>query len=247
MGDIAAPGSDYRAWKSWSADAFGKVDQVEGRYLQAELRAAGADLGAVLTVLEIGFGNGAFAAWARARGWRYSGTELDPELVARALAAGMDAHHAGDPIASIAPGSSFDLVVAFDVLEHLGLDEIGALLDAVRARLAPGGRFIARFPSGDSPFAGAIQHGDLTHRSVIGSGMVEQLALGGGLRVLQVRAPAFPVTGMGIRRLLRRLPIVVGRALVGRVLRLLYFDNQPRVIEPNMLVVLAPVEGGRGA
>ena len=230
--------AEYRAWKSWDQDVFGHFDLVQARYFEAEFRTAGVMLDANLALLEIGFGNAALAFWAQRRGWSYSGTELDPELVVRARAAGLDAYLANIPIAQIAPGDAFDLIVIFDVLEHLSVDEIVDLLESVNKRLKRNGRLIARFPSGDSPFSGAIQRGDLTHQTAIGSGMVEQLAARTGFRVLQIRAPAFPLMGLGIRRMLRRLPVIIGRKLANRAIQLLYLDNQPRVIEPNMLVVL---------
>jgi len=235
---------DYRAWKSWDAEGFARVDTVQARYFEAEFAACGLALRPGLKLLEIGFGAASLAAWAKARDWRYSGTELDPELVLRARAMGFDAHEAGASLAAIAPEDPFDLIVAFDVLEHLTLDQIGDLLAQSRGRLGPAGLFVARFPSGDSPFSRAIQNGDVTHQTTIGSGMVEQLALAGGFEVMQIRGPVFPLTGMGLKRLVRRLPVAMARALIGSILRLAYFDNDPhRVLEPNMVVVLRPAAG----
>ena len=235
--------SEYQAWKGWKENIFGQPDPVQARYFEAEFSAAGVDNRAPISLLEIGFGNAVLATWARAIGWAYTGTELDPDLVARARAAGIDAHQAKTPIATFAPDCGYDLVVAFDVLEHLTKDEIAGLLEAVRPHLKLGGRLIARFPSGDSPFSGAIQHGDVTHKTEIGSGMIEQIAIANGYNVLQVRGPAFPLTGLGIRRMLRRAPIKGCRALIGSLCRLIYFDNRPRVIEPNILAVLQPAAG----
>ncbi len=253
MADGPRQPADYRTWKHWDAERFGQVGPVDSRYFEAEFAAAGIDLDKQVSLLEIGFGNAELAAWARARDWRYSGTELDKELVQRARAVGLDAHPADTPLAEIAPGTELDLVVAFDVLEHLSADEIIGLLGSIRTRLKPTGRLLARFPSGDSPFSRAIQHGDFTHKTTIGSGIVEQLALRTGFRVLQIRHPVFPLTGLGLRRLLRRLPITISRALVRRLCRLIYFDNRPRVVDPNMIIVLEPmpaaehVPGGRGS
>lgn len=232
--------ASYRTWKGWDELSFGRVNQVQARYFEVEFRTAGVDLGRVGSMLEIGFGDASLAAWAKARGWRYAGTELDPDLVARARDAGLDAHLAETPLAEVAGDRRFDLIVAFDVLEHLTIAEIEGLLITVRDLFAPGGRFIARFPSGDSPFSGPIQHGDLTHKSVIGSGMVQQLALAADLEVLQIRAPVLPLTGLGLVRLLRRAPVKLARAIATQACRLVFFDGQARVVEPNMLVVLRP-------
>jgi SAM-dependent methyltransferase len=61
------------------------------------------------------------------------------------------------------PAGSLDAVIAFDVLEHFGRDELIPLVDAVHRVLRPGGRWIIHVPNGESPFFGSIRYGDLTH------------------------------------------------------------------------------------
>ena len=233
----------YRAWKSWAPEGFGAVQAEDAASYELELRRSGVPMDRKLRVLELGFGNGSFASWVRSRGWPYMGTELDPELVSRARQHGVEAHQAGVvSLASIAHGRAFDLIVAFDVLEHMTIREIEQLLTELRGVLVRDGRVVARFPSGDSPFSRAIQHGDLTHQSIIGSGIITQLALQTGFRVAQVRACSLPIFGLGFRRAARRLGIRVARVLITRFVNAAFNDNQARVVEPNMLVVLTPCE-----
>lgn len=229
----------YRDWKGWRTGEFGALPVETERYYAMELDLAGVPSGPDVDVLEVGFGNGGFATHTRARGWRYTGTEIDGELVARAREAGYEVHEAASDLIGIADGRMFDLVCAFDVLEHLEADAIIDLLEQVRALLKPGGRFVARFPSGDSPFSLGMQNGDMTHRTHIGSGMVRQFCLASGLVPLQIRPPAFPVRGLGVKRGLRRALVLAGRAPVRTFFRLVFHDNQPRVIDPNMVIVLA--------
>jgi hypothetical protein len=125
------------------------------------------------------------------------------------------------------------------VLEHLTHDEIISFLGQLRDLLQPHGRIIARFPSGDSPFSLGMQNGDMTHRSHIGSGMVRQFCIATGLRAVQIRGPVLPVVGVGFMRGLRRALVRGARWLVAGFVRKVYMDNQPRVIDPNMLIVLA--------
>jgi 2-polyprenyl-3-methyl-5-hydroxy-6-metoxy-1,4-benzoquinol methylase len=58
---------------------------------------------------------------------------------------------------------SFDLITAFDVVEHFGKDEIIEVFTLVRDCLKPGGRFILQTPNASSPLAASIRYGDLTH------------------------------------------------------------------------------------
>lgn len=230
----------YRAWKGWSDSDFGKFDEALALNFRLELALAEVPLDRSLSVLEIGFGNGAFAGWVRSRGWTFVGTELDMELVARARGNGIEAYGAEADLEAVAKGRLFDLIVAFDVLEHLETQDIIGLLRACTNLLTTGGKLIARFPNGDSPFARAVQYGDVTHKSTIGSGIAVQLATQAGFRVAQLRGPAFPLRGLGIRRGLRRLGVLVVRRIVGSVVNMAFNDNRPLVIDRNIVIVLEP-------
>lgn len=58
---------------------------------------------------------------------------------------------------------TYGLITAFDILEHLTKAEALDFLEAIRNALVAGGRVILQLPNGDSPFGGAIIHGDFTH------------------------------------------------------------------------------------
>jgi len=60
----------------------------------------------------------------------------------------------------------FDLITAFDVLEHFTRDETILFLRLVHQRLKPGGYLILQMPNGDSPFAGSVFWSDLTHETL---------------------------------------------------------------------------------
>lgn len=238
MNAVAGSG-EYRDWKSWDAGSFGKLDAVSRRYLDLELSTSGVALSSASKVLEIGFGNGSFATYCKNAGSSYTATEIDPELVERAREAGVEAIVAPDDLTTALPGRRFDLIACFDVLEHLTHDQIASMLTQFRTLLAPGGRVIARFPSGDSPFSMAMYNGDITHRSWIGRGAVLQFCLATGLKAEQIRHPAFPLTGVGAKRMIRRAPIAAVRWLTRTIVRTFFFDGQPRVVDPNMVIVLS--------
>lgn len=163
-------GDEYRTWKNWQASDFGQPTRYQRHYFPAELARCGRPLPPGSCVLEIGFGNGAFLAWGRSRGWHMQGTEMNDQLVNAARDAGFDAWctETLDPL----PDARFDLVVAFDVLEHIPQVQLPAVLLAIRRVLRPGGVLLARFPNADSPFGLGNQHGDPTHVTALGSGKV---------------------------------------------------------------------------
>lgn len=85
------------------------------------------------------------------------GIELNPTLVERSPFVSDDRFRleVGD-LAEAVAGERFDLIVLHDVLEHVG--DVGAVLEAAAARLAPGGRLFVSFPPYRSPFGGHQQY-----------------------------------------------------------------------------------------
>jgi len=94
-----------------------------------------------------------------------NGVELSPSQVQ--LAQGHDCQavrqgEGGQALAEL-PDASLDLVVCFDVFEHLSHDTCAQWFAQIRRVLRPGGRLIGHVPNGLSPFAGSVYWGDLTH------------------------------------------------------------------------------------
>ena len=95
-----------------------------------------------------------------------------------------------------------------------------------------------RVPSGDSPFARAIQHGDVTHQMAIGSSIVGQLAHDYGVTVDSVRAPAFPVRGLGLSTFVRRGAVVILRKAAFALIARAFMGGGRPVLTPDMVFVL---------
>ncbi len=141
--------SAYSEWKGWSTRAeFGARMRGDDAYFSRELREVRSQVGQVGDVLEIGFGDGKFLSYARSRGWRVSGTELLPEQVVAARGAGFVVHAATE--ISGLDDASFDVVAAFDVLEHIPESDAVDFLSSLSSKLRPGGAMILRYPNADS-------------------------------------------------------------------------------------------------
>jgi SAM-dependent methyltransferase len=232
--------SGYEDWKRWEKESFGKCDVVTAVYFSAELARAGIKSCQGHRFFELGFGNGAFAGYVRDRGGEYVGAEVNAGLIERALSCGINVLEGGvkQALQEIGP-ASFDVFVTFDVLEHLDVAAIKSLVSDVKMMLKPGGIFLARVPSGDSPFGRAIFHGDLTHLTALGSSAVKQLASQSGFDVIEIASPKLPLSGVGFRRGLRRAAIVIAQKIIGLLINLIYHEGQPRVITPNLVFVLS--------
>ena len=106
------------------------------------------------SVLEVGCGPGLMLAAFKRRGWRVLGIERNEE----AAELGRRSHQVeivSTPLEALPADARFDLILMFQVLEHIG--EPVSLLCECAKRLAPGGRLIANVPnfaSWQSRFAG---------------------------------------------------------------------------------------------
>jgi SAM-dependent methyltransferase len=178
--DTAKLYAGYADWKEWQGD-FAAGDR-DARYFAGELH----DIPlAGKRVLEIGFGNGSFLAWAKAQGAEVHGTEIDTAMCERARAKGFVAHPA--PLDTlVAAGQHFDVVVAFDVFEHWEKSELIENLHHIWKLLSVDGQLLARFPNGHSPFGRVHQHGDITHKTALSKSSIEQLARVTGFDVMRV-------------------------------------------------------------
>lgn len=231
-------GHDYVAWKHWQDSAFGTCSAYDSLYFSAELRSSHLILDSETRVLEIGFGNGNFCGWVRQTTSNYVGTESNPVLIERALSAGIEAHSATLDIEQIRSGRTFDLIAIFDVLEHLEIDAILALLRSCKQALSVQGHILIRIPSGDSPFAAHLFHGDITHKTLLGSMAIRQMADMLDMQVIAIKEPAFPVFGHGLAAALRRSGVSIVRSIVTRLINAAYHGNESMVLTPNLVAVL---------
>jgi hypothetical protein len=231
----AEPGG-YRAWKGWTEDRFGQFTRHESAYFTAELREiSNRELNSP-RVLEIGFGNGAFAGWCRRQRWDWVGTEIDPVLVNRAREAGYQAEHAREGFGNLGTGASFDLIVAWDVLEHMAPGETIRFMTDAHSQLTASGALVFRVPSGDSPFSRAIQHTDPTHAQILTSHAARLLALESGFRRCTTRNARLPILVPSPTGVIRRIAVRLVDSVVHRAVKIAMRDPSA-VVAPNMIVV----------
>jgi SAM-dependent methyltransferase len=226
----------YLEWKDWRQEDFGRFSAENDKYFSHELNTV-LDPSVPPRVLELGYGNGNFLGWIRTRALECHGVEIDTELRERAksVLTGVYASVHDDALNPLL--GSFDLVVAFDVLEHIPSDMLLTVLCRVRDLLKPGGFFLARFPNGDSPFGRVFQHGDLTHVTTIGRYMASQLASASGMRLQTVRSPAFPLNLHGMRAWPKRLLIRSVHVLMERLTSFLFYGGQRVALDQNLVAI----------
>ncbi len=142
------------------------------------------------SVLEIGAGQGGFGA-RLARRWRYVGVE--PDATSAAVAAARVKPHGGAVLngttALVDDGERFDLVCAFEVLEHLE-DDVAAVADWT-SRVRDGGWLMLSVPA----HAGRMGRWDAAvgHFRRYDRSQLEALLKAAGLTAIVVTAYGFPL------------------------------------------------------
>jgi 2-polyprenyl-3-methyl-5-hydroxy-6-metoxy-1,4-benzoquinol methylase len=118
-----------------------------------------------IRILDLGCGYGPFLyACAQAGYQNQAGVDASPEQVALAARLWGGKVIQSD-IRDFLKGKNmcFDVITAFDVLEHFTKSEVLGVMDGIYNTLTPGGLFILRSPNGEGPFAGRYRYGDFTH------------------------------------------------------------------------------------
>ena len=204
----------YRQWKEWNR--LFTYSAHQSTYFTNEF--AGIELDGA-RVLEIGFGAGSFLSWAKSRGAQLTGCELIESVCAIGVESGYDTRY-GDIRHTIDPESEkFDLVVAFDVLEHIPSSDTLDFLGFILHTMNPGGLLFVRVPNGQSPFGLINQYGDITHVQVLSKGRFEQIAAALNLELVFCRNECR--VGQSKVKLLDTARFAV-RDLINRVMRSVY-------------------------
>ena len=97
----------YEDWKNWKE--FGTCSLEQDSYFDSEI---GPYLQGHDNVLEIGFGSGAFLAWAAKKELNVLGTEVNPNLIEKAAEEGYEVVNADLTEMKKTHQNFFDLIIA---------------------------------------------------------------------------------------------------------------------------------------
>ncbi len=117
--------------------------------------------------LDVGCGMGFALQGLQSLGFQdISGIDIDRSQIEAAIRRGLPAEQVVDSAAYLQHRpSNYDLVLMFDVLEHIPVSEQIPMLRAIHTALRPGGRIILQVPNANSPLAARWRYIDFTHTS----------------------------------------------------------------------------------
>lgn len=125
-----------------------------------------ADRGA--RVLDLGCGHGELLYAARQLGYVHLfGIDVSAEQVQAAHRLGITEAKECDLFTALGgqAAGSIDVVVTFDVIEHLSKPDLLSLIDEVRRVLKPSGSWLIHTVNAESPFFGRVRYGDFSHET----------------------------------------------------------------------------------
>ena len=152
----------YIDWKNWEADSFAKTSKLEEAYFNNIFKLL--KLKKSSKILEIGFGNGSFLGYAVSQKFNYDGVESNQNLVDLAIDNNFSAYTSLDKINR---ETKYDLIILFDVIEHINADAVEEFFKEMNVHLEGTGSIFLRFPNGSSPLGLGNQHGDVTHCNIV--------------------------------------------------------------------------------
>ncbi len=227
--------NEYTRWKNWAGNP--NVSLVSERY-EKEMRRAGVKSGS--TILEVGFGDGAFLDWARGKGFNVFGAEITQPCVDNARKRDHQVTIGTIDEAMKTFDRKFDAIVAFDVLEHIEKPGLVQVLTEAHSALVEGGVLVASFPNGASPFGRYYQNGDITHETALTDRMLGQLGLKTGFLVEGAYNAARPIFGRRPYLAPIKMGLAAFRAFVEIIISYVYFGSRIP-LDPVMTVVLRKV------
>lgn len=129
-------------------------------------------------IIDFGCGDGALLYFAKKAGYQnVSGYDASSEQIEIAKSLGLQEVHLKNALTAISdlPNQAANIVVSFDVIEHMTKEEVLAFAGEVHRILTPSGKWIIHTLNAESPFFGRIRYGDLTHENGFTQTAIQQL------------------------------------------------------------------------
>jgi len=190
-------------------------------------------------ILDLGCGSGDLIYFLDKKGYEYiEGVDISYQQIQLAHKLNIKNVSFGDIYGNLASkkSNSFDVVVSFDVLEHLDNDELLVLIDEVYRILKKEGRFIIHVPNADSPFFGSVRYGDITHERAFNNFSLTQLIRATGFESI-VTFEDRPII-KNFKGLIRWIVWMILSSFIRLFILVETGDLRPKYISRNILSVI---------
>ena len=227
----------YIDWKNWETDSFGKTSKLEEAYFNNIVKLL--KLKKSSKILEIGFGNGSFLGYAVSQNFNYDGVESNENLVDLAIDKNFSAYTSLDKIDS---ETKYDLIILFDVIEHINGDAVEEFFKEMNVHLEETGSIFLRFPNGSSPLGLANQHGDVTHCNIVTLPKLNYWCYNSDLKVIFYRGDIRPfIFRHNILKMPSRLIRLFFHVLTEKFIRAISSQSKG-ILSSNLEVVIKKIK-----
>ena len=225
--------NNYEDWKNWDSSEFAKLSTKDNHYFNYITKPY--NLCSKSDILEIGFGNGSFLKFANNIGCNIFGVEIIDELLFRAKENGFNVF---SDLSEISSKQKFDMVVMFDVLEHIPQDDIMDFLKRIHYLLKDKGVLLLRMPNGSSPFGLTNQYGDVTHCTVITPPKLDYWSQNLGFKILKVGGDPYLINEGKILKIPSRILRKMVYLFIERLARWVFSPQSKGFLSSNLFAVL---------
>lgn len=227
----------YIDWKNWETDSFGKTSKLEEAYFNNIVKLL--KLKKSSKILEIGFGNGAFLGYAVSQNFNYDGIESNANLVDLAIDNNFSAYTSLDKIDR---ETKYDLIILFDVIEHINADAVEEFFKEMNVHLEETGSIFLRFPNGSSPLGLGNQHGDVTHCNIVTLPKLNYWCYNSDLKVIFYRGDIRPfIFRHNILKMPSRLIRLFFHVLTEKFIRAISSQSKG-ILSSNLEVVIKKIK-----
>lgn len=227
----------YIDWKNWEADSFAKTSKLEEAYFNNIFKLL--KLKKSSKILEIGFGNGSFLGYAVSQKFNYDGIESNENLVDLAIDNNFSAYTSLDKINR---ETKYDLIILFDVIEHINADVVEEFFKEMNVHLEETGSIFLRFPNGSSPLGLGNQHGDVTHCNIVTLPKLNYWCYNSDLKVIFYRGDIRPfIFRHNILKMPSRLIRLFFHVLTEKFIRAISSQSKG-ILSSNLEVVIKKIK-----
>jgi 2-polyprenyl-3-methyl-5-hydroxy-6-metoxy-1,4-benzoquinol methylase len=197
---------DYsRHYNNWHSNTPEHVNKMIRLYEQTVLSSFPGDKSA--RILDVGCGMGFLLLALKKAGYQnLTGVDSDKRQVDACVANGLQVQHVTDTIAYLngQPGS-YQVITAFDVLEHVPANVQINFLKSISKALSPDGTFIVTVPNANSTLASRNRYIDYTHHVLFTEVSLDFVLYNAGFHSIQIRPLDYVTYSFTLKSLIHRL------------------------------------------
>lgn len=179
---------DYsRHYKNWHADTTEHIEKMNRFY--AAIIGEHFPTNKDLSILDIGCGMGFLLLSLKNAGYKnMSGIDTDEQQVRSCNEKNLDVSLVRDSIGYLNNSSAkYDLITAFDVLEHIPPADQISFLKAINGALKPEGQLIVTVPNANSVLASRNRYIDYTHHVLFTEVSLDFVLYNAGFREIDIK------------------------------------------------------------